>query len=156
LLFPKGNNFLPVSPFIAWLTPKGIPGAADNTRDKIRHEILVAEIGDRKIIMIKKYILLLPIVALCLLTATLLHADTRKSVRTVPPVYPAIAAKMRIEGTVKLDVTIAPDGSVGDIKVVIGHTLLAPTAIDAVKKWRYEPGEGKSTQSVSVEFNLPH
>jgi TonB family protein len=116
----------------------------------------VAEIGDRKITMTKKYMFLLPIATFCLFTATLLHADARKSVKTVPPAYPAIALKMRIEGTVKLDVTIDPDGSVGDVKVVSGHTLLASAAMDAVKKWRYEPGEGKSTQSVSVEFNLPH
>jgi TonB family protein len=106
--------------------------------------------------MTRKYVLLLPIAAFCLFTATILHADTRKSVKTVPPAYPAIALKMRIEGTVKLDVTIDPDGSVEDVKVVSGHQLLASAAIDAVKKWRYEPGEAKSTQSVNVEFNLPH
>lgn len=106
--------------------------------------------------MTKKFVMLLPVAALCLFTATLLHADTRKSVKTVPPVYPAIASKMRIEGTVKLDVTIDPDGSVEDVKVVSGHQLLTAAAIEAVKKWRYEPGEGKITQSVNVEFNLPH
>ncbi|MBZ5662644.1 MAG: energy transducer TonB [Acidobacteriia bacterium] len=106
--------------------------------------------------MTKKYVMLLPVAAFCLFTATLLHADTRKSVKTVPPVYPAIASKMHIEGTVKLDVTIDPDGSVEDVKVVSGHSLLTPAAIDAVKKWRYEPGEGKITQLVNIEFNLPH
>ena len=126
------------------------------TLDRIRHGPTVAEIGDRKIPMTRKYMLLLPVAALCLFTATLLHADTRKSVKTVPPIYPAIATKMRIEGTVKLDVTIDPDGSVGDVKVVSGPQLLASAAVDAVKKWRYEPGEGKVTQSVNVDFNLPH
>ena len=105
--------------------------------------------------MTKKYLMFLPVAAFCLFTATLLHADTRKSVKTVPPVYPAIASKMRIEGTVKLDVTIDPDGSVEDVKVVSGHQLLTAAAIEAVKKWRYEPGEGKSTQSVNVEFQSP-
>jgi TonB family protein len=106
--------------------------------------------------MTTKRIFFLPIAAFCMLVATLLHADTRKSVKTVPPVYPAIAAKMRVEGTVKLDITIDPDGSVADVKVVSGHQLLASAAMEAVKKWRYEAGDGKSTQSVSVEFNLPH
>jgi TonB family protein len=62
---------------------------------------------------------------------------------------------MKVEGTVKLDATIDPDGSVSDVKVVSGHQLLVPAAIEAVKKWKYESGDGKSTQSVSVEFNLP-
>lgn len=93
---------------------------------------------------------------MCLLTAASLHADTRKSVKTPAPVYPAIASKMRIEGTVKLEATIESDGSVSDVKVVSGHQLLAPAAVDAVKKWKYESGEGKSIQPVNVEFSLPH
>jgi TonB family protein len=97
-----------------------------------------------------------PLFIFCLFAATLVHADTRKSVKTIPPVYPAIALKMRIEGTVKLDVTIDADGTVSDVKVVSGHQLLASAAVDAVKKWRYEPGEGKSVQSVNMDFTLPH
>ena len=106
--------------------------------------------------MTKKWMFALPIAAICLFAATLLHADNRKSVKTVPPAYPAIALKMRIEGTVKLDVTIDPDGSVADVKVVSGHQLLASAAADAVKKWRFETADSKSTQPINVEFNLPH
>ena len=106
--------------------------------------------------MTKNRFLLLPVVCFCLFAEALLHADTRKSVKTVPPVYPAIAAKMKVEGTVKLDATIDSDGSVSDVKVVSGHQLLVQAAIDAVKKWKYESGDGKSTQNVSVEFALPH
>ncbi len=106
--------------------------------------------------MTKNRIFLLPIVYFCLFAAALLHADSRKSLKTVPPVYPAIAVKMRVEGTVKLDATIDPDGSVSDIKVISGHQLLVQAAIEAVKKWKYESGDGKSTQSVAVEFALPH
>jgi TonB family protein len=124
--------------------------------DRNFRRIAAARTGDRKSTMVKKCLFALPIAAFCLFAATLLHADARKSVKTVPPAYPAIALKMRIEGTVKLDVTIDPDGSVADIKVVSGHQLLAPAAMDAVKKWRYETADSKSTQSVSVEFNLPH
>jgi TonB family protein len=106
--------------------------------------------------MTKNRFLLLPVVCFCLIAAALLHADTRKSVKTVPPVYPAIAAKMKVEGTVKLDATIDPGGSVTDVRVVSGHQLLVQAAIDAVKKWKYESGGGKSIQSITVEFNLPH
>jgi TonB family protein len=92
----------------------------------------------------------------CLLAVTLLHADTRKATKTVPPVYPALALKMRIEGTVKLEASINDDGTVDNIKIISGHSLLVPAAVDAVKKWHYESGIGKSTQVVSVDFALPH
>ena len=92
----------------------------------------------------------------CLLAATLLHADTRKATKTVPPVYPALALKMRIEGTVKLEASINDDGTVENVKIISGHSLLVPAAIDAVKKWHYESGSGKSVQVVSVDFALPH
>jgi TonB family protein len=106
--------------------------------------------------MTKNRIFLLPVLCFCLFAATLLHADNRKSVKTVAPVYPAIAAKMRVEGTVKLDATIDADGTVSDVKIVSGHALLVSAAVDAVKKWKYESGAAKSIQTVAVEFALPH
>ena len=101
-------------------------------------------------------VLCLTAVSFILFAATFAHADTRKSVKTTPPSYPAIALKMKVEGTVKLDVTIDPDGTVSDVKVVSGHQLLVQSAVEAVKKWKYEPGEAKSTQSVALDFALPH
>lgn len=97
------------------------------------------------------------LVALCILIfCAALRADNRKAVKTPPPVYPAIAAKMKVEGSVKLDATIEPDGTVSDVKVVSGHQLLTSAAVDAVKKWKYEPANAKSTQSVTVDFALAH
>jgi TonB family protein len=92
----------------------------------------------------------------CLLSATLLHADNRKATKTAPPVYPSLAAKMKVEGTVKLEATINDEGVVEDAKVVSGHALLAPAAVEAVKKWKYEPGGGKTVQTIDVNFVLPH
>ena len=106
--------------------------------------------------MSKNRIFLLPVACFCLFAVALLHADNRKSVKTVPPVYPAIAVKMRVEGTVKLDATIDPNGSISDVKVVNGHQLLVTSAVDAVKKRKYETGDAKSIQNVTVEFALPH
>ena len=94
--------------------------------------------------------------SVCLLSASLLHADTRKATKTAPPAYPALAAKMRVEGTVKVEAVINEVGAVEDAKVISGHALLAPAALEAVKKWRYEPGAAKSVQTVNVDFVLPH
>lgn len=106
--------------------------------------------------MHKKLSFLIIAFGVFIFTAAILHADNRKTVKTAPPVYPAIAAKMRIEGSVKLDATIDPDGTVSDVKVVSGHTLLTGAAVDAVKKWKYEPADAKSTQAVTVDFALAH
>ena len=91
-----------------------------------------------------------------LLSTTLLDADTRKATKTQSPSYPALAAKMKVEGTVKIEATINDAGTVEEAKVISGHALLAPAAVEAVKKFRYEPGGGKSVQLVNVDFVLPH
>lgn len=59
--------------------------------------------------------------------------------KLVPPVYPVLASKARISGTVILEATLTVDGTVDQIKVVSGHPLLIEAAIDCVKQWRYEP-----------------
>ena len=62
-----------------------------------------------------------------------------KLVKTVQPEYPVEARKKRIEGTVKLQVTVQKDGSVTVQNVVEGDALLTQAAIDAVRQWRFEP-----------------
>jgi TonB family protein len=81
-------------------------------------------------------------------------------VRRVPPVYPAQARLERLDGTVVLAAAIMEDGSVGDVKVVEGPPMLAQSAVDAVKQWRYRPFEldGKPVKNeirISVEFRFP-
>ena len=63
----------------------------------------------------------------------------RRRVRDVPPVYPELAKQMRVQGVVRLDIVIDKQGHVSDIKVVSGHPLLIPAALDAVKQWEYDP-----------------
>jgi TonB family protein len=57
----------------------------------------------------------------------------------VQPVYPQEAKDQKIQGTVKLYVIIGTDGSVHQIQVVSGHSMLVQAAIDAVRQWRYQP-----------------
>ena len=58
----------------------------------------------------------------------------------VAPVYPNLAKSVRIQGVVVLAIVIGKDGSVqGEIKLVAGHPLLTPAAIEAVKQWTYQP-----------------
>jgi TonB family protein len=55
------------------------------------------------------------------------------------PTYPPEAKEARIQGVVKLNATIAKDGTMQHLDVISGHPLLIPAALDAVRQWVYEP-----------------
>lgn len=79
----------------------------------------------------------------------------RRAKTKVQAVYPDLARKMNITGTVKVQVVVAPNGTVKDAKVVGGHPVLASAALEAVKKWRFEPAAVESTGVVDFKFE-PH
>ena len=79
----------------------------------------------------------------------------RRAKTKVQPAYPDLARKMNITGTVKVQVTVSPNGTVKDAKVVGGHPVLASAALEAVKKWRFEPAAVESTGVVDFKFE-PH
>lgn len=60
---------------------------------------------------------------------------------------------MNISGTVKVQITIAPNGTVKTVKLVGGHPLLANAAMETVKKWRYEPAKDETTTVVEFHFD---
>ena len=79
--------------------------------------------------------------------------EARKAKSKVTPVYPELAKKMNVSGTVKVEVTIAPNGAVKSTRVIGGHPLLVDAAVDAVKRWKYEPGPDETIQVVEFKFN---
>lgn len=106
--------------------------------------------------MVKKRAFVLFALGMSIFTSSLLRADNRKAVKIRTPQYPRLAAKMRVEGRVKLNATVEPDGSVSDVKVVSGMPLLAGAATQAIKEWKYEPANDKSTQPIEVKFTLAY
>jgi TonB family protein len=56
---------------------------------------------------------------------------------------------------VRVEVTVAPNGSIKNARLIGGHPVLATAALDAVRKWRYEAGPGESTGVVEFRFD-PH
>jgi len=79
----------------------------------------------------------------------------RRAKSKVQPVYPDLARKMNITGTVKVEVVVSPNGTVKEAKVVGGHPVLATAALEAVKKWRFEPAAMESSGVVDFKFE-PH
>ena len=76
----------------------------------------------------------------------------RKATLRVSPSYPELARRMNVSGTVRLEVTIAPDGKVKSVKPIGGHPVLVEAADEAVKKWKFEPASSATTEVVAVQF----
>jgi TonB family protein len=72
----------------------------------------------------------------------------------VEPVYPELARRMNLTGTVKIAVVVATNGTVKEAKVVGGHPVLASAALDAVRKWRFEPATIESSGVVEIKFEV--
>jgi len=80
----------------------------------------------------------------------------RRAKVKVPPVYPDLARKMSLAGTVKIEVTVAPNGVVKDARVVGGHPVLAGAALDAARRWRFEPAPSENSGVIEFKFEAPH
>ncbi len=76
----------------------------------------------------------------------------RRAKSKVQPIYPELARRMNISGTVKVEVVVSPNGAVKEARVVGGHPVLANAALDAAKKWRFEPAAGESTGIIDFKF----
>jgi protein TonB len=67
------------------------------------------------------------------------NVQQAKLMRQPKPIYPPLAKQARISGVVRLDAIIGKDGTIQNLKVVSGHPLLVPAAMEAVKQWVYAP-----------------
>jgi TonB family protein len=79
-------------------------------------------------------------------------ADTRvqggQIVNKVRPAYPADAKQSHIRGVVKLNVTVAEDGSVKHVEIVSGNPILRGAAQQVVLQWHYFPPFRQCSQPV--------
>lgn len=66
------------------------------------------------------------------------NVQSAKLKTMVRPKYPPEAKEQRIEGTVRLEATIAKDGTVKNLVVQSGPSELVDSALEAVKQWVYE------------------
>ncbi len=80
-------------------------------------------------------------------------------VQRIEPLYPAIAQRAHIQGTVRLQAIISKQGTIENLQLIEGHPMLVQAAIDAVKQWKYRPyvlnGEPLEVETfVIVNFHL--
>jgi len=69
-------------------------------------------------------------------TSTMLEGSL---IRRAQPAYPPLVRSARIQGSVILFAVIGRAGSIDHLRVLSGHPLLVPAAIEAVRQWRYHP-----------------
>src|SRR5271168_4936092 len=78
-------------------------------------------------------------------------------IRRVQPAYPPLARQARIQGPVVLQAEIGKDGSIQNLRLISGHPMLAPAAIEAIKQWKYKPyilnGEPVEVET-TITFNF--
>ncbi len=80
-------------------------------------------------------------------------------IRKIQPTYPPLARQARIQGSVLLQAEISKEGTIENLRLISGHPMLAPAAIEAVKQWRYKPyilnGEPVEVETqITVNFTL--
>lgn len=80
-------------------------------------------------------------------------------IRRVEPTYPPLARSARVQGEVVLSAIISVTGEIENLQLVSGHPMLVPSALAAVKQWRYKPYllNGQPTEvetTITVIFTL--
>jgi len=79
----------------------------------------------------------------------------RHLVAQAQPKYPYLARTLRLEGVVRLDVVVSPDGSVKSLGVKGGHPVLADAAANAVRQWKWERASQETHELIEVTFTRP-
>jgi TonB family protein len=76
----------------------------------------------------------------------------RKAIEKITPRYPEMARTLKLSGSVKIAVRVAPNGKVISAEILGGHPLLAQVAVDAVRQWRFALASQETEEVVSFTF----
>ena len=79
----------------------------------------------------------------------------RKLVNHPAAQYPALARSMALSGVVRIDVIVAPDGTVKAANIKGGHPVLAQAAANTVRRWKWEPAPRESDEVIEIRFSPP-
>jgi TonB family protein len=83
-----------------------------------------------------------------------LHAqESRKVLSNPAPTYPEVARKIRLAGTVKVQIVIGADGRIKEQNFIGGHPVLVSSVEEALKNWKYAPASGETTKQLEFNFH---
>ncbi len=102
-------------------------------------------------------------VALCGLSSGIARAaqtyetsgEERKVIKRVEPEYPDALRRLYIGGVVRVEVQVAPNGTVKSTKLLGGNPILGQSTMKAITQWKYAPAPTEETLTLKVEFD-PH
>ena len=102
-----------------------------------------------------KALVTLALVLMLMLTSSVGRTDEPISIcKFVAPKYSAIARRAWLSGEVILKVGVAADGTVNKVDTISGNPILARSATDAVKGWRYCASSASANYEVAVTFRF--
>jgi TonB family protein len=108
--------------------------------------------GEPKSNMRRKTTQLLMVMGLGMSALTLGAQENRKVLNNPTPTYPETARQFRVSGVVKVEVVIAPNGQIKDVKVIGGHPLLVNAVQETLKNWKYAPASSETTATLIFNF----
>jgi len=81
-----------------------------------------------------------------------------KVLKTVPPVYPALAKVRRLSGQAVVQVTVGKDGRAHNPKLISGQPVFRDAAFDAVQQWVFKPARLngqpiEQTTEIKIDFH---
>ena len=84
------------------------------------------------------------------------NPNGRKVLKRVPPQYPYRAALSSVSGYAKASFFIEKDGRVSDVKITqaFPSRTFNRSVKNAVKDWKYEPGDRRESASVGFDFKI--
>lgn len=81
------------------------------------------------------------------------HAEgQRKVINKVEPSYPRLARDLSLTGTVRLEVLVSVNGTPKSIQVKGGSPVLAQSAQQALRNWRWERADHETSELVEFTF----
>lgn len=86
------------------------------------------------------------------------NLEPMQVIKTVPPMYPAIAKMRRLSGQVMVEFTVGKDGKAHNPKLLSGQAAFRDAAFEAVRQWTFRPAklDGKpidQTTQVKMDFH---
>ncbi|MBK7993592.1 MAG: TonB family protein [Blastocatellia bacterium] len=77
-----------------------------------------------------------------------------KAVKKIPPLYPPLAKRKRVEGKVTIRLEIGSEGTVSNAEFVEGNSLFKPSSLDAAKQWTFAKSMAGTTGHIVFKFQL--
>lgn len=92
------------------------------------------------------------VLTLCALSLGAIAQEARRVLVKTTPVYPEVAKRLSLRGTVKIEITISADGKIKHANVIDGHPILVDAAFEALKECKYEPAKSETIVTVQFDF----